>query len=261
MSLFKIFRGNEEKLKSVPYHDGYAYFTEDGQHLYIDVGNNEGDRLQVNAYAAEILSNGVTEIDVDDVFLKTMTATVAQGGTGKDSLTPNALLIGNGTDPIKMVALDEGSIPVANETNGINGLKGVGALFATTEGMPEFGVLPISTGGTGANTVTAARQNLEVYSKTESDTNINEITRKSYSTTLFTNQWIEASDSSNFTYAYSNTEITCGKSGDIPPIITYTSNRDEYSKIESAEATPGVGITFTTQIKPTNDIGIIIIDR
>lgn len=259
MALFKIFRGNEAKLQSVPYHDGYAYFTEDGQHLYIDVGNNEGDRLQVNAYAAEVLSNGVTEIDVDDIFLKTMVASVAQGGTGKNSLTPNALLVGNGTEPVKMIALDEGSIPVANNTNGIQGLKGVGAIFATTEGIPEFGVLPISAGGTGANTVTAARQNLDVYSKTESDTSINEITRKSYSTTLFTNQWVEANNV--FTYTYSNAEITCGKSGDIPPIITYTSNRDEYSKIESAEATPGVGVVFTSQTKPTNDIGIIIIDR
>lgn len=258
MSLFKIFRGSEEKLKSVPYHDGYAYFTEDGQHLYIDVGNNEGDRLQVNAYAAEVLSNGVTEIDVDDVFLKNMTASVAQGGTGKDNLTVNALLLGNGTDPVKMVALDAGSIPVGDETDGIKGLKGVGALFASAEGVPEFGTLPINAGGTGATTAAAARNKLEVYSKAEMDDKLGDVTRSQYTTTLFANQWVEGTD--NYTYTYANTELTCGKTGDIPPVVTYTTNREEYNKITNAEATPGTGIVFTIKAKPTNDIGIMIID-
>lgn len=258
MALFKIFRGTEEKLKQVPCHEGYAYFTEDGAHLYIDIGNNTGDRLQVNAYAAEVLSNGTTEIDVDDVFLKTMTASVAQGGTGANSLTVNALLIGNGTDPVKMVSLDNGSIAVGDTTNGIKGLKGTGALFASTEGLPQFGTLPISAGGTGGTTAAAARNSLEVYSKTETDNEVKKVTRVQYTTTLFANQWIQGSG--NYTYSYANTQLTCGKGGDVPPTITYTSNRQEYNKILTADATPGTGIVFTIKDKPANDIGIIIID-
>nr|DAG20687.1 MAG TPA: hypothetical protein [Caudoviricetes sp.] len=35
-----------------------------------------------------------------------MTASVAQGGTGQNTLTVNALLVGNGTDAVKMVSID-----------------------------------------------------------------------------------------------------------------------------------------------------------
>ena len=52
MALFKIFRGAEDQLNQIPLHEGYAYFTEDKQHLFIDISNEEGGRLQVNAYAA-----------------------------------------------------------------------------------------------------------------------------------------------------------------------------------------------------------------
>ena len=105
MALFKIFKGAEEDLNDVPLHEGYAYFCEDTGNLFIDVSNIEGGRLQVNAYAAQVLKNNVTEIDIDDIFLKNMTATVAQGGTGHDTLTVNALLVGNGTEALKMIEI------------------------------------------------------------------------------------------------------------------------------------------------------------
>lgn len=74
MALFSIFRGDEAGLKNVPCHDGYAYFTEDRGNLFIDIGNNPGDRVQVNAYYAEVLrkiaeDGTVTEIDIDDLVL------------------------------------------------------------------------------------------------------------------------------------------------------------------------------------------------
>ena len=68
MALFKIFRGPEDNLNSVPLHEGYAYFTEDKGNLFIDISNEEGGRLQVNAYAAQVLKNDTTEIDIDDIF-------------------------------------------------------------------------------------------------------------------------------------------------------------------------------------------------
>lgn len=258
MALFKIYRGTEEEFKLVPLHEGYAYFVEDTGDFYIDIGSNQGDRVQVNAYAAQILKKDDTEIDIDDIFLQSMIAEVKQGGTGRETLTVNALLIGNGTDPVKMVSIDAGSVLLGDSTNGVAGLKGTGVLYATTAGAPSFGIAPVTAGGTGASTAAAARTNLDVYSKADTDTKIKEVTTVAYTATLLASGWVQNGES--YTYSYSNTDITNGKNGDVPLIITYTSNLDEYSKIDTAESTPGQGIIFTTAEKPENDIGLIIID-
>ena len=258
MALFKIFRGPEANLNSVPLHEGYAYFTEDKGNLFIDISNEEGGRLQVNAYAAQVLSNGITEIDVDDIFLKNMTVAVAQGGTGHDTLTVNALLVGNGTEAVKMIEIAAGSLVVGNAENGVAGLQGTGALYAATAGAPQFGTLPLSVGGTGATNAAMARTNLDVYSKAETDDQISESTSVAYTTTLSAGNWILNGDM--YTQTYSNTGLTCGKAGNVPPIVTYTSNLDEYSKIDHADATVGTGITFYIKEKPQSDIALVIID-
>lgn len=258
MALFKIFRGAEDQLNQIPLHEGYAYFTEDKQHLFIDISNEEGGRLQVNAYAAQVLSDGITEIDVDDVFLKNMTATVAQGGTGHNNLTVNALLVGNGTEAVKMVEIAAGSLVIGNAENGVSGLQGTGALYSATAGAPQFGTLPLSVGGTGATNAAGARTNLDVYSKEETDDQISESTSVAYTTTLAANAWTLNGDM--YTQTYSNTALTCGKAGNVPPIVTYTSNLEEYSKIDHADATVGVGIIFYTEEKPESDIALVIID-
>lgn len=91
--------------------------------------------------------------------------------------------------------------------------------------------------------------------------------RKSFATTLLVDNWIQVDDvdtgETYYSYQYNNTELTCGTDGTIPPQITYTSNVEEYSKLdpEKTIATPGVGITFITSTLPTADIGLIIIDK
>lgn len=258
MALFKIFRGPENRLNEVPLHEGYAYFTEDKGNLFIDVSDQPGGRKQINAYAAQVLSDGVTEIDIDDIFLKTMTATVAQGGTGTNSLTLNALLIGNGTNTVKMVSINNGHLLVGDSTDGVKGLHGTGVLYAATDGAPQFGTAPIASGGTGAITAADARSNLDVYNKQEVSDRVAEATTMAYSVLIPVNGWQQSG--SVFTYSYANANLKCGKNGNVPPIITYVSNLDEYSKIDSAEATVGVGIVFTIPEKPTADISIIVID-
>ncbi len=272
MALFKIFRGTTAELNTVPCKEGYAYFTEDDGKLHIDISSDirnedgsvtKGTRLTVNAYAADILRNAAgDEIDIEDVFLTTMTATVAQGGTGLKTLTANALLVGNGTDPIKLVSLENGTILVGDDTEVIKGLKGVGALFSKTSGTPEIGTLPIELGGTGAITAAQARQNLEVYDKTAVDDKIDEVTTKAYSFTLRAAGWVTNGDVTTYELAVAG--LTCGKDGNVPPIVTYVTNRDEYSNIDSAEADPvGKKITFTVNTaknKPTQDIQIIVVD-
>lgn len=60
---------------------------------------------------------------------------VAHGGTGRDTLTSNAVLTGNGTGNVNMVT------------------TAAGALYAdATNGVPKFGTLPVSRGGTGNTT-------------------------------------------------------------------------------------------------------------
>lgn len=73
------------------------------------------------------------------------------------------------------------------------------------------------------------------------------------------------SGSGPYTQVVTIADLTCGSDGTVSPIISYTSNLDEYSLIDSATATPKTGstdgyITFNASTKPTNDIGIIVID-
>lgn len=70
---------------------------------------------------------------------------VAHGGTGRNTLTQNALLSGNGADQVKL-------IPTVS-----------GALFSSgTNSAPTFGTLPVAQGGTGATSSENARANLEI---------------------------------------------------------------------------------------------------
>ena len=83
--------------------------------------------------------------------------TVAKGGTGKGTLTTNAVLLGNGTTAIKEVA------------------SASGAFYATAANAePQFGTLPIAQGGTNATSAAGARTNLDVYSKSETDAKIDD---------------------------------------------------------------------------------------
>ena len=73
-------------------------------------------------------------VSLDDAQLQGGVIDVAHGGTGLESMTKGSLLVGNGTDVV-------------------NGVRGKGALYATTEGSPKFGTLPVSMGGTGATSI------------------------------------------------------------------------------------------------------------
>lgn len=87
-----------------------------------------------------------------------------------------------------------------------------------------------------------------------------DFTSVAYNVTLAVSGWTD-SGSGDYIYNYSNSALKCGENGDVPPVITYTSNKKEYGKItDNTLATPGVGIVFHCSVRPTEDIGIIIID-
>lgn len=68
---------------------------------------------------------------------------VARGGTGRSTLTANAVLTGNTTSAVNQIATASG------------------ALYATASNdAAKFGTLPIAQGGTGATTAAAACSNL-----------------------------------------------------------------------------------------------------
>ena len=247
MALFKIYSGTADEFPSnYALHPGYAYFFEDSGELVIDTNNG---RIDVKVSQLIKTVNGeVTFVDVDDV----LTAADDNG------LTKNAILVGGENNTVRAIAIAAGSVVLGDATNGVKGINGTGALYATTSGAPSFGTLPISAGGTGATTAAAARTNLDVYSKGETNNKIDEVTTLAYSATLAQASWVQSGDT--YTYTYSNTNLKCGKNGNVPPIITWTSNQDDYNKIDDAQATVGTGIIFTANKAIEGDIGIIIVD-
>ena len=256
MAQFQAFHGDESLIDSIPVHDGYAYFTDDSHKMFLDAGSS---RYQINAYSAEQISDGITTVEIDDIMLKNMVASVSQGGTGLNNLTVNALLVGNGTNAVKLLTLDNGAIAKWDSTLGLTSLLGTGILYAQQSGSPQFGVAPIAVGGTGASDAGIARQNLNVYSKEEVDELIPTTSFTTYTVILQSDSWT-SQGSGNYQLTYSNSSLKCGENGDIPPIIYCTNNEDEYNNISDAEATVGVGITFLTQGQPSANISIIIID-
>lgn len=247
MALFKIYSGTADEFPSnYALHSGYAYFFEDSGELVIDTNNG---RIDVKVSQLIKTVNGeVTFVDVDDV----LTAADDNG------LTKNAILVGGENNTVRAIAIAAGSVVIGDATNGVKGINGTGALYATTSGAPSFGTLPVSAGGTGATTAAAARTNLDVYSKGETNNKIDEVTTLAYSATLAQASWVQSGDT--YTYTYSNTNLKCGKNGNVPPIITWTSNQDDYNKIDDAQATVGTGIIFTANKAIEGDIGIIIVD-
>lgn len=247
MALFKIYSGTADEFPSnYALHPGYAYFFEDSGELVIDTNNG---RIDVKVSQLIKTVNGeVTFVDVDDVL-------IAADNSG---LTKNAILVGGENNTVRAIAIAAGSVVIGDATNGVKGINGTGALYATTSGAPSFGTLPISAGGTGATTAAAARTNLDVYSKGETNNKIDEVTTLAYSATLAQASWVQSGDT--YTYTYSNTNLKCGKNGNVPPIITWTSNQDDYNKIDDAQATVGTGIIFTANKAIEGDIGIIIVD-
>jgi hypothetical protein len=96
---------------------------------YSNPGWRNNTEPAIDADALNSLSNAVQQLSVSN------------GGTGKTSVTSGAMLKGNGADPLQE-------------------LSGTGALYAQTANNPQFGILPVNCGGTGAATVSGIRSAL-----------------------------------------------------------------------------------------------------
>lgn len=119
-----------------------------------------------------------------------------------------------------------------------------------------------------------------VYNKTEIDTKFDKNFARAFEHIITVDSWHQEND--EFVSFYFNDELNCGRGGNVPPIITYETNQEEYSMIRAAVASVtieegeidyGKGnivssgkhktgqIAFYSPTKPQNDIKIIIIDR
>ena len=155
------------------------------------------------AASLTVTSENVRDLRLDDAYCGLMADSVTsldfpivpveKGGTGKNFLTPNSVLVGNGSENVKNIPSKTGALYVdGNQTepkfdilpvtaggtgadnhtvNSVlvgdarNPVKNVaaanGALYATgANSAPKFGTLPIAQGGTGAKSIADARNNL-----------------------------------------------------------------------------------------------------
>lgn len=228
MALFKIYRGLKSELPKTM-HEGFAYFVEDTGALFIDVSNTQ--RVQVNALNADglKLENGDV-INADEVLTTSDIVNVENGGTGAGTLQVNALLLGNGTDPIKMIVIPKDYFVLGSDTEGV-------------VGKSKEEILNL----------------LSVYTKTETNSKVDEVTSVAYTDgVLKADGW--KADYNLFSQSYIQTRLKCGKNGAVPPIVSYLSNKADWSKIIFAEATPGEGIKFYCQDVPVADIKIVVLD-
>ena len=120
------------------------------------------------------------------------TLEVDKGGTGKATHISNAILTGNGINALNNIsttngafyattangAAQFGTLPVAQGGTGLTttpsmtidlGSTSAADIFAATPQPGVTGTLGLVNGGTGASTAAGARDNLDVYSKTEID--------------------------------------------------------------------------------------------
>lgn len=112
------------------------------------------EELDLSDYAhlSDLDSKADIEHEHDASHITSGVLPLAQGGTGADlSRVQNSIIrFSSGGDYFS-------STPTAN-----------GAMYATAaNGQPQFGILPVAQGGTGATSASAARTNLDVYSKSE----------------------------------------------------------------------------------------------
>lgn len=245
MALFKVYSGIRDNFpQDYPLHPGYAYFFEDDGIFTIDTENE-----RKNVAVSEIVRTveGRPKSISTDKILWT-----------EDEPTPDCLVVSGKENIMYYLPIDNNSVVIKNNNGGLTGISGEGALYSIASEAPSFGTLPISAGGTGATTAADARSNLDVYSKSEVDAKTAGGVSTCYAVLIKSTDWTLSGN--YYVYNYNNTNLKCGSSGKIPPIIRCRTGQESYNKINKAVATAGSGIQFKSSGAITENILIDIID-
>lgn len=193
-------------------YDGTDSGTSTSRIFRVNISGDSPNPLPVNQGGTGITSNPsmlvkLGETTADDVFKAsprpgiTGTLGVAHGGTGRTTITENALMAGNGTGQFKIISS-------AN-----------GAVYATSAGGEiKFGALPIAQGGTGSTSAADARTALGAAAAS-TKTNASVSANSAYSGLTLSNGEI-AYLSYKTTYT-SNADISFKVNGNNPESGTY----------------------------------------
>ena len=245
MSLFKVYSGKRKDFpNNYPLHPGYAYFFEDDGIFTIDT-ETERKNVAVSEIVRTV-EGGPKSISTDQLLWT------------EDEPTPDCLVVSGKNNLMYYLPIDNNSVVIKDNRGQFTGISGEGALYSIASEAPSFGILPLSAGGTGAKTAEDARSNLDVYSKSEVDAKTAGGVSTCYAVSVKSTDW--ALSDNYYVYNYNNTNLKCGSSGKIPPIIRCRTGQESYNKINEAVATAGSGIQFKSSGAITENILIDIID-
>lgn len=121
-----------------------------GNNLFVDISDTTRVQISASKLSKSVVGSGGSTtyvvVEAEDVVAKSKIANAAE----------NAVLVG-----------------AAKNSFGTNEIKAIpnasGAFHSDGLTAPKFGTLPLSAGGVGATNASDARDNLEIYSKTETD--------------------------------------------------------------------------------------------
>lgn len=267
MALFK-FAGTKADLDQVNVHDGYVYVCTDEEQdrdgdnnplgeWFVDIGTT-----RYRLAAAALINPQGTVVNIDDLVQDGDLMEVRVGGTGKTSVTANALLIGDGTNAMKEVASTAGVLQVDEDGD-----------------APMYDTVPVKFGGTGGTTAAAARTKLGVPSTTEMGQAINTAVATAsaapFTLTIDTSDWIAHSTEGTVDYYYTAkniTGVTCGANHNVPPIITLADSETVSKDVQKAynliyratanynQNTNASAFIFYAEKQPEEVLNLIIVD-
>lgn len=273
MALFKIAKGPEDNLSDQPIREGYAWFTEDGHNLYIDI--DDETRVQVNANYAKRLGNADDYIEIDNIeevikelvseaggYSKTEIDTKLNGylpinGTAAAATKLTSTNIGSSTNPVYFNANGQptacaytlaqsvtASSKLTDTTYSAGtGLTSSGTTFSlATSGVTagKYGIKP-----NGASTIVWRSNNAEQSSRTAQTT----LTAKTSGTVSF-----DYENSGESTYDYLSVELNGST------VVTCSGNETQQGTY-SGNITSGQTLIFKFQkdgsVNKNNDCGTI----
>lgn len=222
---------------------------------------------------SESIASTKEELEEAIETVRTTVTPVEYGGTGVATIAKNGLVIGDDANAVKTVAANNKGVLVASAKNA----------------TPQFigPALPLEYGGTGGSTATAARTNLDVYSKSEIATLLTDYKKNitipapptdidddSYEAPLRTEgvgYWSYDSETETYTYSISlvpedaTDTLHKIKDTDAPPmIICIDSNTENYGYMSSFTFTNATNYldydaVFTKKITEPVNLKIVVI--